>query len=92
MFLSQPKTTDAVARMYKSNQAAQGFVMNLTSAWAWRPDVFESFAALRNQLASSSSLSKRDQAVLGPLGQLEHGSWGLSTESVLFIGQYMAAR
>ena len=64
MFLSQPKTTDAVARMYKSNQAAQGFVMNLTSAWAWRPDVFESFAALRNQLASSSSLSKRDQAVL----------------------------
>jgi uncharacterized peroxidase-related enzyme len=64
MFLPQPKTTAAVERMYKSNQAAQGFVMNLTSAWAWRPDVFESFAALRNQLTSSSSLSKRDQAVL----------------------------
>ncbi|GAA4403003.1 hypothetical protein GCM10023089_06800 [Quisquiliibacterium transsilvanicum] len=64
MFLSQPETTDAVARMYESNQAAQGFVMNLASAWAWRPDVFESFAALRSQLASGSSLSKRDQAVL----------------------------
>lgn len=64
MFLPIPKTTGAVERIYKSNQAAQGFVMNLTSAWAWRPDVFESFAALRGQLTSSSSLSKRDQAVL----------------------------
>ena len=64
MFLPQPKPTDAVARMYESNQAAQGFVMNLASAWAWRPDVFESFAALRSQLTSSSGLSKRDQAVL----------------------------
>lgn len=64
MFLSQPNSTDAVARMYESNQAAQGFVMNLASAWAWRPDVFESFAALRSQLSSSSSLSRRDQAVI----------------------------
>jgi uncharacterized peroxidase-related enzyme len=64
MFLPRPKVTDAVERMYKSSQAAQGFVMNLTSAWAWRPDVFESFAALRTQLISSSGLSKRDQAVL----------------------------
>ena len=51
-------------RIYKASQVAQGFVMNLTSAWAWRPDVFESFAALRGQLTSSSGLSKRDQAVL----------------------------
>ena len=64
MFLPLPKTTDAVERIYKSNQAAQGFVMNLTSAWAWRPDIFESFAALRAQLTSSSDLSMRDQAIL----------------------------
>ncbi len=64
MFLPPPGSTAAVERVYESNQAAQGFVMNLTSAWAWRPDVFESFAALRAQLASSSGLSKRDQAVL----------------------------
>jgi uncharacterized peroxidase-related enzyme len=64
MFLQRPKITEAVEHMYQSSQAAQGFVMNLTSAWAWRPDVFESFAALRSQLTSSSSLSKRDQAVL----------------------------
>lgn len=64
MFLPPPQPTAAVERLYESNQAAQGFVMNLTSAWAWRPDVFESFAALRGQLTSSSGLSKRDQAVL----------------------------
>ncbi|HEY0884961.1 MAG TPA: hypothetical protein VGE20_06755 [Ramlibacter sp.] len=64
MFLPPPQPTAAVERIYESNQATQGFVMNLTSAWAWRPDVFESFAALRGQLTSSSGLSKRDQAVL----------------------------
>lgn len=64
MFLPPPQPTAAVERIYESNRAAQGFVMNLTSAWAWRPDVFESFAALRGQLTSSSGLSKRDQAVL----------------------------
>ncbi|RZU02215.1 carboxymuconolactone decarboxylase family protein [Rivibacter subsaxonicus] len=64
MLLPPPETTDAVARVYKSSQAAQGFVMNLVSAWASRPDVFESFAALRGQLTASASLSKRDQAVL----------------------------
>ncbi|NKE65271.1 hypothetical protein RAMLITH_05510 [Ramlibacter sp. RBP-2] len=64
MFLPPPEPTAAVERIYESNQAAQGFVMNLTSAWAWRPDIFDSFAALRGQLTSSSGLSRRDQAVL----------------------------
>lgn len=64
MFLSTPATTEAVQRVYKANADAQGFVMNLTAAWAWRPDIFESFAALRAQLTSSSALSRRDQALL----------------------------
>ena len=64
MFLPAPKSSEAVERFYRSAADAQGFVMNLMSAWAWRPDVFESFAALRNQLTSSSALSARDQAVL----------------------------
>jgi alkylhydroperoxidase family enzyme len=38
--------------------------MNLTKAWAWRPDVFEAFAALRSQLSTRSTLGKRDLAVL----------------------------
>lgn len=64
MFLPRPKTSDAVERLYQSSQSAQGFVMNLTSAWAWRPDVFEAFAALRTLLTAGSGLTKRDQAVL----------------------------
>lgn len=64
MFIPTPEDSDDTARIYKSSAESQGFVMNLTRAWAWRPDVFEAFAALRSQLASKSSLSKREQAVM----------------------------
>jgi hypothetical protein len=64
MFLLAPEPSEAVERIYKSSADAQGFVMNLMAAWAWRPEVFDSFAALRDQLTSNSALSKRDQAVL----------------------------
>ena len=64
MFLAVPESSDATERIYKSSADAQGFVMNLTKAWAWRPDVYEAFAALRAQLTSKSSLTKRDQAVI----------------------------
>lgn len=64
MFLAVPEPSDATERIYKSSSDSQGFVMNLTKAWAWRPDVYEAFAALRTQLTSKSSLTKRDQAVI----------------------------
>ncbi len=64
MFITAPEDSDDTARIYKSSAESQGFVMNLTRAWAWRPDVFEAFAALRSQLATTSSLSKREQAVM----------------------------
>ena len=64
MFLAEPESSDATERIYKSNADSLGFVMNLTRAWAWRPDVYEAFAALRAQLTSKSSLTKRDQAVI----------------------------
>ena len=64
MFIAAPDDTADTARVYKSTSDAQGFVMNLAKAWAWRPDVFEGFASLRNQLTSQSALSKRDQAVM----------------------------
>ena len=64
MFLTVPESSDATERIYKSSADAQGFVMNLTRAWAWRPDVYEAFAALRAQLTSKSSLTRRDQAVI----------------------------
>jgi uncharacterized peroxidase-related enzyme len=64
MFLSPPPKSEAVARVYKSSLDSQGFVMNLTHAWAWRPDIFDAFAALRSQLTDHSSLSKRELAVI----------------------------
>ena len=64
MFLAVPESSDATERIYKSSADSQGFVMNLTRAWAWRPDVYEAFAALRAKLTSKSNLTKRDQAVI----------------------------
>jgi uncharacterized peroxidase-related enzyme len=64
MFLSSPPESEAVARVYRSSLDSQGFVMNLTRAWAWRPDIFDGFAALRSQLTNNSSLSKRELAVI----------------------------
>ncbi len=64
MFISAPPQSDATDKVYESSRQSQGFVMNLTSAWGWRPDVFDSFAALRGALTGASTLGKRDQAVM----------------------------
>jgi uncharacterized peroxidase-related enzyme len=64
MFLAQPDRTDATDRVLQATEQSMGFVMNLARVWAWRPDVFEGFAALRAQLTSGSTMSRRDQAVL----------------------------
>jgi uncharacterized peroxidase-related enzyme len=64
LFISPPADTEETARVYESSAASQGFVMNLTKAWAWRPEVFDGFAALRNQLTGQSTLSKRELALL----------------------------
>ena len=64
MFIAAPDESADVERIYTASRASMGFTMNLTRAWAWRPDVFDGFAALRGTLTSQSTLSKRDQAVL----------------------------
>ena len=64
MFVAAPADSPETAKVYQSSADAQGFVMNLTRAWAWRPEVFDGFAALRNQLTGQSTLSKRELAVL----------------------------
>ena len=64
MLISAPPETEATARVYQDSRASQGFVMNLTRGWAWRPDVFDGFAALRAKLTDPSTLSKRELAVL----------------------------
>ncbi|MGZ8258929.1 MAG: carboxymuconolactone decarboxylase family protein [Caldimonas sp.] len=64
MFIAPPADSEDTARLYDANAKSQGFVMNLTRAWAWRPDVFAGFAALRSDLTTKSTLSKREQAVI----------------------------
>lgn len=64
MFVSPPPRSEAADRVYRSSVESQGFPMNLTKVWAWRPEVFEGFAALRSQLTSNSALTKRDLSVL----------------------------
>ncbi len=82
MFIAVPEDSPETAKVYKSTADAQGFVMNLARAWAWRPDVFDGFAALRGLLTSQSTLSKREQALLVCAGAAELGdaycslAWG----------------
>jgi uncharacterized peroxidase-related enzyme len=64
MFIAAPEDSPETTKLYKTSAESQGFVMNLTRAWAWRPEVFDGFAALRNQLTGQSTLSKRELAVL----------------------------
>ena len=82
MFIAAPVDSVATAKVYASSAKSQGFVMNLTRAWAWRPDVFDGFASLRSQLTNESSLSKRELAVMVCAGAAELGdsycslAWG----------------
>jgi uncharacterized peroxidase-related enzyme len=64
MFLQDPVDTAEATRLYESDLAGQGFVMNLSRLWAWRPDVHVAFASLRSQLTKQSSLSARELGVL----------------------------
>jgi uncharacterized peroxidase-related enzyme len=64
MFLNPPAETDAVRTLYEKCDKNNGFVMNLYSLWAWRPDVEDAFAKARTLLMEKSSLSSREFAVL----------------------------
>jgi uncharacterized peroxidase-related enzyme len=64
MFLPAAEPSDASTRICKGSRDTHGFVMNLTHLWSWRPDLFEAFTALRNQLTSQSTLTRREQAVV----------------------------
>jgi uncharacterized peroxidase-related enzyme len=63
MFLQEPATAEAAAFL-DAERAANGYVMNLERAWAWRPDVAQSFMALRKQLIAGSALTSREVALL----------------------------
>ncbi len=63
MFVKEPATA-AAAAFLDAERAANGYVMNLERAWAWRPDVAQAFVALRKQLIGASTLTPREIALL----------------------------
>src|SRR5690348_9797572 len=64
MFLKTPPEDKATAALYKEDLESDGYVMNLTRLWAWRPDVAKAFIELRKMLMSGSALSPRERAVI----------------------------
>jgi uncharacterized peroxidase-related enzyme len=64
MFLQAPPEDDAAAALYRGDIQDDGYVMNLTRLWAWRPQVCESFTGLRKALVAGSALRPREWAVL----------------------------
>ena len=63
-FLGEPPATEAAEAAYAEDRDSDGYVWNVTRLWCWRPDVYESFAALRTNLMEGSALTDRDWAVL----------------------------
>lgn len=64
MFLKEPPQTRQARALYSNDEAENGFVMNLTHLWAWRPDVTDAFAQLRRTLTADTTLTSRELAVL----------------------------
>src|SRR5579864_9446742 len=64
MFLSDPPANDAVQTLYEASRSEDGYVTNFLRVWAWRPDVFRAFREMRMSLASRTTLSEREIAVL----------------------------
>jgi uncharacterized peroxidase-related enzyme len=64
MFLQTPPDSEGASRLFQQDIDSRGHVMNLSRAWAWRPDVADSFLALRTLLTSNSSLTARERAIL----------------------------
>lgn len=64
MFLNAPPDDDATTAFYRGTLEAEGFVMNFSRLWAWRPATCDGFSALRSQLMATTSLSPRECAAL----------------------------
>jgi uncharacterized peroxidase-related enzyme len=64
MFLQVPPDDPATAALYRGDLESDGYVMNLTRLWAWRPEVCEAFVGARQELLERSTLTARERAVI----------------------------
>ena len=64
MFLGDPPRTDATDAAFARDRAESGYVHNYTRLWAWRPGLWDSFQALRDELTGATSLTDRELAIV----------------------------
>ena len=64
MFLDHPPPSASVDRLFASDLESDGYVMNLTRLWSWRPDVADAFGDTRDDLLGDCELTQPDIALL----------------------------
>jgi uncharacterized protein YciW len=64
MFLDHAPPSASVDRLVASDLESDGYVMNLTRLWSWRPDVADAFVDTRDVLLGDCELTPADVALL----------------------------
>jgi alkylhydroperoxidase family enzyme len=64
MFLNEPEPDAAVQAAYDAAAGEAGYLMNYNRAWAWRQDVTDHFMAARKLVATTTTLSPGEIAVV----------------------------
>ena len=64
MYLSEPAQDDVVRELYQEDLSSDGYVMNLTRLWAWRPELLRGYLDTRTAAIADSGLSDREIALL----------------------------
>ncbi len=63
-FLNDPDTSDEVQRLFDSDVADLGYVMNLTKLWAYQPELHDGLSDLIRETASAHGLTVRQRGIL----------------------------
>jgi len=64
MFLGEPPHSEATEIAFEQDRQEDGYVHNYTRLWSWRPGLWDSFQALRDELTGATLLTARERAVL----------------------------
>ena len=64
MFLDHPPTSDSVDVAFADDLQNEGYVMNLTRLWCWRPEVADAYGDVRAKLLDDCELTDADVALL----------------------------
>jgi len=64
MFLDHPPRSASVDGLFAGDLESDGYVMNLTRLWSWRPEVVDAFGDTRATLLDDCELTEADIALL----------------------------